>query len=64
MIDLHECTQEDALNKLNDLLPVWMSDAMKDFPYTCRVDIVTGGGNQILAETVEHWIQETRHVAN
>jgi DNA-nicking Smr family endonuclease len=41
-----------------------MSDAMKDFPYTCRVDIVTGGGNQILAETVEHWIQEKRHIAN
>eukprot|EP00804_Cyclotella_cryptica_P019146 CCRYP_017801-RA/>CCRYP_017801-RA protein AED:0.08 eAED:0.05 QI:0/-1/0/1/-1/0/1/0/115 len=63
-IDLHGCNREEALDKLNDALPSWMNEAMREFPWTLRVDIITGGGSQILAEAVEHWIREKRNVAN
>ena len=63
-IDLHGCTRDEAINKLNNSLQVWIDDAMKDYPYTVRVDIITGAGYQVLSETVEQWIRENRTVAN
>jgi hypothetical protein len=64
-IDLHGRDREEALRKLNDSLPNWMNAAMKtDHPFSIRVDIISGGGNQIIADTVEHWIRQNRNVAN
>jgi hypothetical protein len=37
---------------------------MKEHPYTLPVNIITGGGSQIVADAVEHWIRENRNVAN
>jgi DNA-nicking Smr family endonuclease len=50
--------------QLNDSLPNWINEAMKEHPWTVRVDIITGGGQQILAEVVEHWIRKNEQVAN
>jgi DNA-nicking Smr family endonuclease len=65
-IDLHGCTREEALRKLNDSLPDWMNVAMKtDHPFSIRVDIISGGGDQmIIADEVEQWIRQSRNVAN
>ena len=62
-IDLHGCSREQALTKLNEALPGWINDAMQDFPWTLPVNIIVGGGNQLLAEVVEHWIREEKQVA-
>jgi hypothetical protein len=35
---------------------------MKELPGTVEVNIIAGGGNQIVAEAVEHWIREKRNV--
>lgn len=61
-IDLHGFTKEDALVKLNDSLPAWIDEAMKEHPWTINVNIITGCGNQILADTVEQWIRENGNV--
>ena len=63
-LDLHGCTKGEAIEKMNGLLPVWMATAMKDHPYTVNVNIVCGGGHQILSETVEGWIKSQKNVAN
>jgi DNA-nicking Smr family endonuclease len=63
-IDLHGCTREEALIKLNNSLPFWINEAMKESLCTVEVNIIAGGGNQIVAEAVEHWIREKRNVAN
>ena len=63
-IDLHGCTIDQALDNLNTSLPFWMDEAMKGSPWTVGVNIITGGGNQIVAEAVEQWIREKRNVAN
>jgi hypothetical protein len=61
-IDLHGCTKEDAVNKLDSSLPFWIDEATKELPGTVGVNIIAGGGNQIVAEAVEHWICEKRNV--
>ena len=63
-LDLHGCTKAEAIEKLNGSLSVWMTTAMKDHPYTVNVDIVCGGGHQILSEVVETWIRDQKNVAN
>jgi hypothetical protein len=63
-IDLHGCSREEAILWLNDSLHSWIDEAMKEHPWTVRVDIITGGGHQILAEVVEQWIRENKQVAN
>jgi hypothetical protein len=40
-----------------------MDKAMAKYPWMLPVDIVTGGGSQVLAEAVEHWIRQN-NVAN
>jgi hypothetical protein len=40
-----------------------MNDAMKEYPWTLAVNIIVGGGAQLVSEAVEHWIREQRHVA-
>jgi DNA-nicking Smr family endonuclease len=63
-IDLHGCTTDQALRSLNDSLPKWIENAMRgSYPFCSAVDIITGGGAQILSEAVEMWIQKQKHVA-
>ena len=65
IIDLHGCTKCEALEKLETNLPVWVESAMTgEFPFLVPVDIICGGGNQVLSDAVAHWIRSNRHVAN
>jgi len=64
-IDLHGCTQEEALDKLGASLRTWVDTAMHgSYPWVIPAVIICGGGNQILSETVETWIKQTKSVAN
>jgi len=63
-IDLHGLTADEATLKLNQELPALVDAAMKEETFTAPVDIVCGGGGQVLAEVVEQWIRTTRQVAN
>ncbi|KAL3768354.1 LOW QUALITY PROTEIN: hypothetical protein ACHAWO_006757, partial [Cyclotella atomus] len=63
-LDLHGCTRDEALFKLSSSLPDWLDAAMKEHPYTLPVNIVAGGGSQIIADAVQHWIRESRNVTN
>jgi hypothetical protein len=65
MIDLHVCTKDQAVAKLDEALVDWVDTAMKgEYPWVMPVEIVCGGGNQILSETVECWIKCHKNVAN
>ncbi|KAL9184574.1 hypothetical protein ACHAXT_012544 [Thalassiosira profunda] len=65
VLDLHGLTRDEALIRLNESLPFWVDTAMKgEDPWVIPVDIVCGGGSQILSETVQHWIRSNRQVAN
>ena len=65
VIDLHGLSQGEALNKLEESLPTWVETAMKgEYPWVIAVDIICGGGNQILSEVVGEWIKANRQVAN
>ena len=64
-IDLHGKSKNEALKALNESLPRWIDSAMKgEHPFVEVVDIITGGGKQILSEVVEGWIKSNTHVAN
>ena len=64
-VDLHGCTKEEALAKLDECLPEWMDIAMKgEYPWVISVRIVCGGGTQTLAEAVEGWIKRKPNVSN
>jgi hypothetical protein len=63
-LDLHGCSRDEAIIKLSNSLSKWLDAAMKEHPYTLPVNIITGGGCQIISDTVEHWIRENRNVAN
>jgi DNA-nicking Smr family endonuclease len=63
-IDLHGYSRTEAIDRLNNLLPTWMEEAMKHHPYTVNVDVICGGGSQLLSETVEAWIKMKKNVAN
>ena len=63
--DLHGLTKQEALTKLNECLPQWTNLAMHgSYPFVQPVIIVCGGGNQILSETVDHWIKRNDTVSN
>jgi len=64
-LDLHGCTRQDALIKLNESLVVWVNAAMQgSHPFVQPVMIVCGCGNQILSETVHTWIKSNNKVSN
>lgn len=63
-LDLHRYTRDEALLELISSLPDWLEAAMKEHPYTLPVNIITGGGSQIVSDAVENWIRENRNVAN
>jgi hypothetical protein len=51
------------MTRLEESFSIWMEAAMREYPWTLNVDIINGGGSQILAESVELWIREKRTVA-
>jgi len=64
-IDLHGCSKNEALEKLDNILPLWVDTVMRGSkPWVMRVDIICGRGTQILADAVKRWIRVNRHVAN
>jgi hypothetical protein len=64
-LDLHGCTKDEALEKLDQSLQEWNDAAMHSpYPFVLPVSIVCGGGSQVLSETVEKWIKEHRNVSN
>lgn len=64
-IDLHGLTSVEAESKLNESLPVWVKVAMHgSYPFVTRVNIICGGGAQILSEVVENWIKRNEKVSN
>ena len=65
ILDLHGFTKDEAMQKLSDCLPGWVDTAMKgEYPWVIPVDIICGGGTQVLSDTVKDWIQSSRQVAN
>jgi len=65
ILDLHGCTREEALIRLNESLKVWVDTAMQgSYPFVIPATIVCGCGNQILSETVQEWIKATRNICN
>lgn len=63
-IDLHGCTKDKAIGMLDSALPVWVDFALTgSYPWVVKVDVICGGGNQILSEAVEKWIKEQKNVA-
>jgi len=65
VIDLHGSSRDEALENLNSDLTLWMDTAMKgDYPWVVPVDIICGGGSQLLSDVVKDWIQANRNVAN
>jgi hypothetical protein len=64
-LDLHGCTKEDAIVKLNESLEVWFEIAMTgSYPFVITAVIVCGCGSQVLSETVQDWIKSTSRVRN
>eukprot|EP00956_Cyclotella_meneghiniana_P026748 scaffold58594_cov77-Cyclotella_meneghiniana.AAC.4 len=64
-IDLHGLTSHEAIERLDKALIGLMDTAMKgEYPWVLPVDIICGGGNQILSETVKTWIKCKKNVAN
>jgi hypothetical protein len=64
-LDLHGCTMEEAILRLNESLKVWVDTAMKGYhPFVITVVIVCGCGSQVLMETVREWIKSTSQVRN
>eukprot|EP00581_Thalassiosira_minuscula_P009788 CAMPEP_0183709412 /NCGR_PEP_ID=MMETSP0737-20130205/5462_1 /TAXON_ID=385413 /ORGANISM="Thalassiosira miniscula, Strain CCMP1093" /LENGTH=533 /DNA_ID=CAMNT_0025937507 /DNA_START=209 /DNA_END=1810 /DNA_ORIENTATION=- len=64
-LDLHGCTREEALIKLDESLKVWVDSAMEgSYPFVIPALIICGCGNQILSETVEKWVKSRGNVCN
>ncbi len=64
-LDLHGLTKEEALEKLDGSLPAWVDTAMKgEYPWVIPVNVICGGGSQVLSDVVKEWIRTNRQVAN
>lgn len=64
-LDLHGMHKLQALGLLDESLPTWIDQAMKgDHPFVLPVDIICGGGSQLLSEAVANWIRVKPQVAN
>jgi hypothetical protein len=63
-VDLHGLTRDEALSVLDSKLPEWVDVAMRGaYPWVSSGVIICGGGNQILSEAVDQWIQNHANVA-
>ena len=63
--DLHGYSKVEALEQLDNSLPVWVDAAMRgSAPWVLGVDIICGRANQILSEAVKRWIRVNVHAAN
>ena len=57
--------QKKALKKLDNSLPVWVDAVMRgNNPWVLGVNIICGGGSQILSDAVKEWICRDLQVAN
>ena len=64
-LDLHGCSKDEALEMLQKGLHEWVDEAMKgEHPFVIPVNIICGGGNQILSEVVAQFIRDNPQVAN
>lgn len=64
-LDLHGMTADEARTKLDESLSKWIDIAMHgSYPFVIRVNVICGGGSQILSEVVETWIRMNDKVAN
>ena len=64
-LDLHGMSKDEALQTLDKKLPKWINIAMNGRdPWVIPVDIICGGGNQILSEVVAAWIKRENQVGN
>ena len=64
-LDLHGMSKLQALELLDERLPVWVEQAMKgDHPFVLAADSICGGGSQLLSEVVANWIRAKPQVAN
>jgi DNA-nicking Smr family endonuclease len=64
-LDLHGMSKDEAEQALKKSLPRWIKLAMKGGdPWVIPVDIICGGGNQILREAVAAWIKRENQVGN
>ena len=64
-LDLHGCTREEALAKLDESLKVWVDAAMQgSYPFSQSALTVCGCGNQILSQLVHEWIRFNENVSN
>ncbi|KAL7546225.1 hypothetical protein ACHAWF_009560 [Thalassiosira exigua] len=65
VLDLHGCSGDEATKQLDEALPSWVDAAMMRHPFVIPVDVVCGGGAQILSEVVDKWVHgNKRQVAN
>ena len=64
ILDLHGFSAEDARSKLEKCVGQWMKEAMVEYPFVIRVDIICGGGAQVLSDVVGEFIRHTPQVAN
>eukprot|EP00956_Cyclotella_meneghiniana_P037428 scaffold138737_cov38-Cyclotella_meneghiniana.AAC.2 len=64
-LDLHGCSQAEAISKLNAGLEKWNNRAMTgSYPFIHTVSIICGAGGQVLSEVVEKWVKEKPNVCN
>ncbi|KAL7544425.1 hypothetical protein ACHAWF_013376 [Thalassiosira exigua] len=54
VLDLHGLSRDEAVEKLNQSLTSWVDTAMKGgYPFVLPVDVICGGGNQILSDAAK-----------
>ena len=64
-LDLHGCTKAKALKMLEQGLKEWVELAQKgEYPFIISVDIICGGGSEVLSELVAQFVRENAQVAN
>ena len=64
-LDLNGCTRDEAINKLNESLKVWVGTAMKEYcPFVITVVIICGCRSQVVLETVQEWVKSTSQIRN
>jgi DNA-nicking Smr family endonuclease len=64
-LDLHGKSKDEAQQALDKSLPKWIKLAMEGGdPWVIPVDIICGGGNQILREVVAAWVKRENQVGN